>query len=103
MGGGNSNFGEGCQPVNDTPKQPQNNVDTTKANPDSGVSGLTLASLSEAKKLPMDFLKIQGVSDLKLNGLPLVRIPYFTEDGHEGAVRFRMALSGNLRFKWRKG
>ena len=51
----------------------------------------------------MDFLKIQGVSDLKLNGLPLVRIPYFTEDGHEGAVRFRMALSGNLRFKWRKG
>ena len=100
---GDSYFGKGCQPVNDTPNQLQNNVDTPKSKAVNGVSGLTLEALAGAKKLPVDFLKSQGISDLKLNGVPVVRIPYFVEDGQEAAVRFRMALSGTLRFKWRKG
>ena len=98
--------GKPCQPANNTPKQNQNNVGTLQTSPDNDAStanGLTLAALAEAKKLPIAFLQSLGISDFKLNRLPVVRIPYSTEDDQEVAVRFRMALSGNMRFKWRKG
>ena len=100
---GYSNDGKLCQPVNGMPKQARNGVDTPRTNGVNSVNGLTLAALAEAKHLSVDFLKSLGVSDFKLSGLPVVRIPYPNEDGQEMAIRFRMALSGNLRFKWRKG
>ncbi len=95
-----SNDGNPSQPVNGILKRPRNNVDISVT---SGVNGVTLASLAKSKGLPIDFLKSLGVTDFKLNSLPVVRIPYVAEDGTEVAVRFRMSLSGNLRFKWRKG
>ncbi|MFC1945360.1 primase C-terminal domain-containing protein, partial [Chloroflexota bacterium] len=104
--GGRSNNGKLCQPVNTKVKQARNRVDTLQTNYTNsvnGVNGLTLAAIAEAKHLPVDFLKSLGVNDFKLNALPVVRIPYPTEDGQEVAVRFRLALSGNLRFRWRKG
>lgn len=101
--GGDTNNGNLCQPVNIMPKHSENGVDTPQTKGVNSVIGLTLSALAEAKQLTMDFLQSLGVSDFKLNGLKVVRIPYFTEEGQEVSVRFRMALSGNLRFKWRKG
>ena len=105
IGGGTAD-GKPCQPANGTIKQNQNRVGTPQTNPTNDAStanGLTLAALAEAKKLPIAFLQSLGISDFKLNRLPVVRIPYSTEDDQEVAVRFRMALSENMRFKWRKG
>jgi hypothetical protein len=66
--------------------------------------GLTLAQYSEAKKLPLDFLKAQGLTDMyDRDGVPAVRIPYYDEAGTEGPVRIRRALTGPARFRWRKG
>ena len=99
---GDSNNGIPCQPVNGRAKQAQNRVDTPNAN---YVNGVNLATLAEAKHLPVDFLKSLGISDFKYNGQPSVKIPYYAGDGTERAVRFRLALTAaeGARFKWRKG
>jgi hypothetical protein len=44
-----------------------------------------------------------GLSEFKLNGIPVVRIPYFDATGAEASVRFRIALDGKDRFRWRTG
>jgi hypothetical protein len=98
--GGDITSGKACQPVNGMPKQLQNRVDTPKT---SGVNGINLSTLAEAKRLPIDYLKSLGIGDLKYSGQPAVRIPYYSEDGQEVAVRFRLSLTGDNRFKWRKG
>ncbi len=67
------------------------------------VNSVNTRSISEAKRLPADFLKGLGISDCKYGGQPSIRIPYYSEAGEEVAVRFRLALSGDSRFKWRKG
>jgi hypothetical protein len=69
---------------------------------ETSVSGLTLQALADAKHLPIDFLDSLGISEAKA-GLTCLKIPYYSEDGQEIAIRFRMALTGNCRFKWRKG
>lgn len=106
-GGYNSSNGEGCQPANLTPKQIQNKVGTydgtQNANMPTANPGLTLVKLATVKKLPEDYLKTLGVSDFKLQGSPVVRIAYFNQEGDESAVRFRLSMSGDQRFKWRKG
>jgi len=67
------------------------------------LTGVNLSTLAKAKHLPVDYLKGLGISDFKYNGQPAVKIPYYSEEGQEAAVRFRLALSGDSRFKWRKG
>ena len=67
------------------------------------VTGVTVAQLAEAKHLPVDFLVSLGVTDFKYDGEPAVKIPYYSEHGQEIAVRFRLAMFGDSRFKWRKG
>ena len=99
---GDSNNGIPCQRANGMPKQAQNRVGTplpTVAN------GVTLATLAEAKRLPVDLLKSLGISDFKYMGQSSVKIPYYAEDGTERAVRFRLCLTAaeGARFKWRKG
>ncbi|MFC2024026.1 hypothetical protein ACFLTJ_00375 [Chloroflexota bacterium] len=99
---GDSNNGKPCQPVNDKTKQPQKRFDTTTNN---DVNGVNLATLSESKHLPVDFLKSLGISDFKYNAQHSVKIPYYVEDGTERAIRFRLSLTAvdGPRFKWRKG
>ena len=81
-----------------------NRIQTTVTPPTlQPVTGVTVSALAEAKRLPVDFLKSLGIGDFKYNGQPAVRIPYYTEDGQEVAMRFRLALKGESRFKWRKG
>jgi len=69
--------------------------------------GCTLAQYAEAKRLPVDFLRQLGLSDTQYLRAPAVRIPYLLEDGSEGPVRFRLALSETdgaaPRFVWRRG
>jgi hypothetical protein len=36
-------------------------------------------------------------------GKPAVRIPYRDRDGHEPAVRLRMVMDGDSKFRWKNG
>ena len=68
--------------------------------------GLTLEELAKVKGFPVDGpkgLAAWGVAQAKQHGATVVRIPYFSPDGQEVAVRYRKALSGNNRFFWRRG
>ena len=78
-------------------------VTTATAQPNTGC---TLAEYSEEKKLPVEYLKEIGLSQISLSSHPVLRIPYFDENGHEIAIRFRTALKKNEmdnRFRWKKG
>ena len=67
----------------------------------------TLEAYAEAKRLPVEFLRSLGLSDVTYSGSPAVRIPYRDREGQEKAVRFRCALNkgarGDDRFRWRSG
>lgn len=68
--------------------------------------GLTLEELANAKGFKLDGpkgLKAWGVAQQKYLGATVIRIPYFSADGQEVAVRYRKALGGENRFSWRKG
>jgi putative DNA primase/helicase len=65
--------------------------------------GLTLQAYADAKRIPLKTLLTYGVSDLTLTGNPAVHIPYRDRDGHEPAVRLRMALDGDSKFRWKTG
>lgn len=76
------------------------------ATPDNTATppGCTLAALAEAKKLPLPFLQSVGLRDVSYCGAPAIRIPYFAgERGEEPAIRFRVALDGPDRFRWKRG
>jgi hypothetical protein len=70
-------------------------------------SSCTLEAYARAKRLPVDFLKSLGLSDVTYSGSPAIRIPYRDQEGQERAVRFRLALEkgeeGDDRFRWRSG
>jgi putative DNA primase/helicase len=75
--------------------------------PTATLQPCTLEAYSEKKKLPIEWLREQGLSDVHYAGKPAVRIVYFKGDGTEGAVRFRLALEkaedgADNRFRWRK-
>ncbi len=65
--------------------------------------GLTLAQYAEAKRLPVDFLRGLGLRDQRYLDAPAVRIAYLGTDGTEAAARYRVALDGRDRFRWKKG
>jgi hypothetical protein len=58
----------------------------------------TLAAYAETKKLPVEFLEGLGMRDQKLQKRRVVAIPYSDE-----VVRYRTALTGDNRFRWRTG
>lgn len=64
--------------------------------------GCTLEAYAEAKRLPVDFLRSLGLSDAKYADAPAVRMPYVDSDGHEQAVRFRISLDGEDKFRWKQ-
>jgi len=49
-------------------------------------------------KLPVEFLEELGLRDDKYKGIQRLLIPY-----GDDAVRYRVALSGSNKFKWRSG
>ena len=65
--------------------------------------GCTLEGYSEEKKLPEDFLRSLGLSDMTYLEKPAVRIPYPDQEGQAVAVRLRVSLDGPERFRWRSG
>ncbi len=65
--------------------------------------GCTLAAYAAAKRLPEDFLRELGMRDVSYLGRPAIAMPYLDADGAEQAVRFRLALEGAARFRWRRG
>lgn len=79
---------------------PRNNGKDNRADT---CAGCRLENYADAKKLPMDFLKTLGLSDVMRGENMCLRIPYFDESGNELAMRYRLSLSGDNRFRWRKG
>jgi hypothetical protein len=66
--------------------------------------GLTLPEYADAKRLPEHFLQELGLRDVGLpGGVTAVRIPYYDVTHLEVAVRYRLALDGPDRFRWRRG
>jgi hypothetical protein len=68
--------------------------------------GITLADIAEAKGLPIGLLQRHGWFDQKRYGKyhkPAVGIPYKNRDGENSWLRYRVALTGDKRFFWRKG
>ncbi|CUU34465.1 Toprim-like [Armatimonadetes bacterium GXS] len=65
--------------------------------------GLTLERYASAKQLPIDRLRAWGCEDAQYQQIPAVRIPYRDTEGKLTAVRYRLALDGGNRFRWRTG
>ncbi len=66
-------------------------------------SGLTLAQYSQAKGLPINFLRDLAISEISYLGAPAVRIPYMDTNRTVRSVRIRVALTGDARMRWRSG
>jgi hypothetical protein len=62
----------------------------------------TLEAYAQVKNVPIDFLRSLGLSDAKYGDAPAVRMPYVDADGHEQAVRFRISLDGEDKFRWKQ-
>jgi hypothetical protein len=65
--------------------------------------GCTLAEYAESKRLPEDFLRTLGVAQMTYMGAQAVRLPYLGTDGTTEAVRIRVSLNGDDKFRWPKG
>ena len=61
----------------------------------------TLARYSAAKRLPVEFLRSLGLTDMSYMGKPALRIPYFNRNGEVVAVRIRIGMEGD-KFRWRR-
>jgi len=64
---------------------------------------LTLEAYARAKKLPEAFLTELGLETVYIRKRASVKLPYYDESGTEVAVRFRLSLAGDARFRWRTG
>jgi len=71
------------------------------------VQPCNLQNYASTKKIPVEFLKDNGLSDITYQSNPAVKIPYLDSKGGEIAANFRVALDKgtgtDLRFKWRSG
>jgi hypothetical protein len=66
------------------------------------LGGLTLKAYAELKRLALEFLRILGLTQISYQGKPAVRIPYYGSEREELAVRYRVGLTGDDRFRWQK-
>ena len=92
--------GKGCEPVSTSLKRSQKELTPAML---TSVNGVNMDTLAKVKHIPADFLKGFGVRDFNYNKQPAIKIPYYGENGTEIAIRYRLALTGDNRFKWRKG
>jgi hypothetical protein len=81
--------------------QPDREIESSALN--SLPFGLTLQQYAKAKKIPVKTLLDFGLSDVAINGTPAVRIPYRDAEGAEPAIRLRLALKGDQKFRWKTG
>jgi hypothetical protein len=69
--------------------------------------GLTLQQYADGKRFPVEFLEALNLSERRIGGHPVVRIPYLDASGTELAVRYRHAIgksaAGDNRFRWKRG
>lgn len=66
--------------------------------------GLTVEEYAAAKMLPVEFLRDLGLRDHKIDGKPVVRIPFRNEDGAELTVKYRHGgVGGEPRFTFKSG
>jgi hypothetical protein len=75
------------------PKSPK-----TAARREATPTGCTLQQLAETKGLPLELLRGLGWRDTHWYSTPAVGIPY-----SNGALRYRVGLTGKNRFKWQAG
>ena len=66
------------------------------------LAGCTVSAYATAKHLSVEALSSFGISEIHYLSKPAVRIPYYSADGTEAAVQFRIALDGKDKFRWRK-
>jgi DNA-binding transcriptional ArsR family regulator len=59
-----------------------------------------IAELADAKRLDAEKLRAWGLTDLPDGG---IEIPYRDTNGNTVAIRYRLALEGANRFRWRQG
>lgn len=91
------------EPVQGGPVFDLGPLDPTMA-PPATKPGCTLEDVAGAKGLPLEHLRAFGWATIpEYMGGPAVRIPYHDENLEERAVRFRCALDGEHRFRWKKG
>lgn len=76
---------------------------TATPQPPTPPTGCTLNEYATAKGLPVSFLKALGLKEISYLAQPAIRIPYHGVDGTEAAIRFRIALEGADRFRWKSG
>ena len=67
-----------------------------------GLRECTLEAYAEAKGLPIEFLRELHLEDAKYAGAQAIRIPYVSGEGEEQAVRYRIAIDGEDKFRWKK-
>jgi hypothetical protein len=80
-----------------------NSTDTPDSNDRTAPpSGLRLEDYAQKKRVPLEFLRDLGLTQIYLSGVPAVHMPYRDEIGIAEAVRFRVAMDGD-RFRWRNG
>ena len=87
----------GVQPAPAPTPAPRHNAERQPATPPA--PPLTLAALATAKRLDAEKLRAWHVRELPDGG---IEIPYLTRENKQHAVRYRLALEGDNRFKWRK-
>jgi DNA-binding transcriptional ArsR family regulator len=88
----------GMQPATARPIPPRRNAGRQLATAQAQL--LTLAALADAKRLDAEKLIAWHVRELPDGG---IEIPYLTREGEQHAVRYRLALEGDARFRWRRG
>ena len=100
---GHASYGQPCPSVQDTPKHVQQSSTGLVKQVSAVSSGINLETISKAKRIPVDFLHSFGMCDRKGKGVPSIEIPYYGESGAVVATRYRLALTGEGRFKWKQG
>ena len=88
----------GVQPATARPIPPRRNAGRQPAT--AQAQPLTLATLANAKRVDAEKLTAWQVRELPDGGIEIL---YLTREGELHAVRYRLALEGENRFKWRRG
>jgi hypothetical protein len=70
---------------------------------DAETRGCTLDAYAAAKGLPVEFLRLLGIDEIRFQGAPAVRLPYLDPYGHPACTRFRVSLNGDLRVRTKAG